>query len=289
MTYLSPLRYPGGKARLRYLLAEVIDSSMSQCALYIEPFAGGAGAALGLLDTDIVDEVLINDLDPRVAAFWRAVFSCPEELIDLIWATPVSLESWHRQRHIADDESADDLARGYATFFLNRTNRSGILGARPIGGLRQDGKWKLDCRFNRQALVDRVLYLKRFRNRVQIVEEDALVVLEQTSDQSRQSFIYADPPYISKSSDLYLGNLSWNYHLQLATILNDRKIPWVLTYDVDERVTSQLYEERRCARMQIRHSALRSHVGEEIIVFSDDCVTPKSATLSGRHLVWEIA
>lgn len=286
MTYLSPLRYPGGKARLCHLLAEVIDRSMSRCSLYIEPFAGGAGAALGLLDAGIVDEVLINDVDPRVAAFWRSAFDFPEELIDLIWMTPVSLESWHRQRDVANDESAEDLARGYATFFLNRTNRSGILGARPIGGLEQDGEWKLDCRFNRQALVDRIRYLKRFRCRVQIAEEDALVLLANSNDQARQTFVYADPPYISKSSDLYLGKLSWEDHLELASILNARDMPWVLTYDVDERVTSELYPERRCARIQIRHSALRTHVGEEIIVFSDDCVTPKNATLSGRHLAW---
>lgn len=286
MTYLSPLRYPGGKAKLCELLAEVIDRSMSRCSLYIEPFAGGAGAALGLLDAGVVDEALINDLDPRVAAFWRAVFGCPEELIALIWRTPVSLESWHRQRGIANDESADDLSRGYATFFLNRTNRSGILGARPIGGLAQDGKWRLDCRFNRRALVDRIRYLKRFRNRVHIGEEDALVLLSAVDDQPRRSFVYADPPYISKSSDLYWGSLSWEDHLRLARILNARNAGWILTYDVDERVTSQLYQERRCARMLIRHSALRTHVGEEIIIFSDDCVTPKDATLSGRHLVW---
>ena len=286
MTYLSPLRYPGGKARLRHLLAEVISGSMSRCALYVEPFAGGAGAALGLLDAGVVDEVLINDIDPGIAAFWRSIFNRPDDLVDLIWRTEVSLESWHEQRRVAACDSADDLDRGFATFFLNRTNRSGILGARPIGGLGQTGRWKLDCRFNRQALSERVLYLKRFRDRVSVREEDALALLEMVDHLSESIFIYADPPYISKSSDLYLDNLSWEDHLRLSTILNSRNTGWILTYDVDERVTSELYPDRRSARMQIRHSALQTQVGEEIVVLSDFCMKPRVATISGRHLVW---
>ncbi len=286
MTYLSPLRYPGGKARLRHLLAEVISMSMSRCALYVEPFAGGAGAALGLLDAGIVDEVLINDVDPGIAALWRSIFNCPDGFVDLIWDTEVSLDSWHEQRQIADDDSAGELERGYATFFLNRTNRSGILGARPIGGLNQTGKWKLDCRFNKKELSDRILYLRKFRDRVHILEEDALVLLDMTICRSPATFIYADPPYISKSSNLYLDNLTWDDHLRLATILNSKNTGWVLTYDVDERVTLELYPDRRSARIRIRHSALRTHVGEEIIVFSDFCAKPSVATLSGRHLVW---
>src|SRR5690625_5109627 len=49
--YLSPLRYPGGKARMASALGDLFDRqvSMLDIEVWIEPFAGGAGAGLTLL------------------------------------------------------------------------------------------------------------------------------------------------------------------------------------------------------------------------------------------------
>ena len=55
-----------------------------------------------------------------------------------------------RQKKIyAQGLEAGTLGLGFSTFFLNRTNHSGILNGGMIGGKAQTGDWKLDARFNR--------------------------------------------------------------------------------------------------------------------------------------------
>jgi DNA adenine methylase len=135
----------------------------------VEPFAGGAGVGLRLLVEEHVDEIVINDLNPGIAAFWRAVFQKPGELLANLEACEVSIDEWHRQREIYLAEPEDDAAFGFALFFLNRTNRSGILDARPIGGYAQEGRWKIDARFDRGRLAERIEVLSRYRSRVSVV------------------------------------------------------------------------------------------------------------------------
>ena len=166
MAFLSPLRYPGGKGLLLDFVTDIIARTVGDSVRYIEPFAGGAAIALGLLSRGVAERAVIGDIDPAIAAFWRAALYRTEEFIDELWMSDVSIDTWHDSWHILtehDDES--DLTLGFAAFFLNRTNRSGILRARPIGGLAQDGKWKLDCRFNKTDLSRRIENLGRYRDR----------------------------------------------------------------------------------------------------------------------------
>ena len=50
----SPLRYPGGKSILSPLLGNFIEINNLLDGIYIEPYAGGAGAALKLLFSEYV-------------------------------------------------------------------------------------------------------------------------------------------------------------------------------------------------------------------------------------------
>src|SRR5690349_12089891 len=177
--YLSPLRYPGGKGRLARFIAGLIERQKPRPSRYIEPFAGGAGVGLRLLVEEHVDEIVINDLNPGIAAFWRAVFQKPGELLLNLEGCEVSIEEWHRQREIYLAEPEDDAAFGFALFFLNRTNRSGILDARPIGGYAQEGKWKIDARFDRARLAERIEVLSRYRSRVSVREVDGIELIEE--------------------------------------------------------------------------------------------------------------
>ena len=156
--HLSPLRYPGGKAALSGFLAETIKINDLVGCSYYEPFAGGAGAALKLLAVGVVSEVHLNDLDPRIFAFWKAALNETDRFIEAILSVPVSVDEWHRQREICRAASASKpFELGFATFFLNRCNRSGVIsGAAPIGGYHQSGNWKIDARFNRTRLADRI-------------------------------------------------------------------------------------------------------------------------------------
>ena len=176
MNPTSPLRYPGGKGCLVGLLSDVIDLNNLRGCAYFEPYAGGAGAALELLRKETVSEVFINDADFRVGAFWESVLGKTERFVDEIFRVPLSIEEWRRQQSVcANPEKHTRFQAGFAAFYMNRCNRSGVLtGAGPIGGYAQTGKWKLGVRFNREALAERVLVLGRMRDRIHVSNGDAL-------------------------------------------------------------------------------------------------------------------
>ncbi len=275
--YLSPLRYPGGKGRLAAFVGRLIEQQPKRAARYIEPFAGGAGVGLRLLFEEYVDEIVLNDLNPGIAAFWRSLFSRPDDLLEKLDETEASIDEWHRQQTVYHDAHASDLDRGFATFYLNRTNRSGILDARPIGGLEQTGKWLIDARYDKQALAKRIRTLARYSSRVVISEEDGIALIERHLAEP-DSFIYADPPYLGQGDDLYLDTLTWADHQRLANLLTPAPQSWFLTYDADPRITGDLYRGLRCAIFETSHTAAQQHVGTEYAVFASDLIV---ASLDG--------
>lgn len=285
--YLSPLRYPGGKARVAPYLTELIRAQSPRPSIYAEPFAGGAGAALRLLVDETVRSVRINDLSPGIAAFWRCVFHHTGQFAALIENATVDIEHWHQARHIFTTPSGrDDLQLGFATFFLNRCNRSGILTARPIGGLEQAGKWKIDARFNKTDLAERVRRLGHYRRRVQVTQLDGCNFMEDIESLGSEVFAYVDPPYIVQGEDLYLDSLSYRDHRRLAEYLRSCDTSWMLTYDVSERVTEELYAGLRTARFDIAHTAQRQHVGSELVVFSPRLDVGSIDLLRGANAYW---
>jgi DNA adenine methylase len=235
---------------------------------YVEPFAGGAGAALYLLFGEFVQRIVLNDLDAGVAAFWRSSIEQTEAFVQLILAADLTIDEWRRQRAVFVAEPKDDLALGFATFYLNRTNRSGILRARPIGGLEQQGSWGIGARFNKPELAARIRRLARYRNRIAITCKHGVAALHETISQNANCFYYLDPPYLSQGRDLYLEAMSWDAHIELSTALRSSQVPWLVTYDRDQRVLNDLYPGCAIAEFRIAHTAANQHVGSEYAVFS---------------------
>ena len=287
MRYLSPLRYPGGKARLAPYLARLISAQYPKPRQYAEPFAGGAGAALHLLHDAVVDKVHLNDLNPGIAAFWRASLDSPNQFAREIGAVPLTIGEWRRQAEIyANPSGRDDFELGFATFYLNRTNRSGILDAGPIGGFEQLGRWKIDARFNRDALAKRIQTIADMRHRIYVTESDALDFLNSIQDAAEDVFVYADPPYLVQGEGLYLHAFDAEAHLELAQVLASADFPWILTYDDDPRITNLLYSGGRCATFDIAHTAHRQHVGTEAVIYSERLVVPDMEITAGRVARW---
>jgi DNA adenine methylase len=264
--WVSPLRYPGGKAALADFLADLIALQRPRPRVYVEPFAGGAGAALRLLYGEHVDRVVLNDLHPGIAAFWRAVFHYTDELIERIRTCELSIDAWRHYHAQFISGKGSDVDLGFATLYLNRTNRSGILYGRPIGGLRQTGQWKVNARFYRERLAERIKLISSYRGRVQVQQEDALELLAHLD--TSKAMLYVDPPYILRGRQLYLNTLTWEDHQRLARLLTERHRRWFLTYNADPRVPEVLYKDLRCVRFSIRHTAAVQHLGSEYAVFS---------------------
>ncbi|OZE86608.1 hypothetical protein CH298_19815 [Rhodococcoides fascians] len=279
--FLSPLRYPGGKAKLAPYLARIISSQNRSIETYCEPYAGGAGAGLQLLSDGYVSNLIINDLNPGIAAFWRCVFHHTEQFVEMIWDVEVSVAQWKIQRAIySSPENHKDLALGFATFYLNRTNRSGILNARPIGGLDQTGRWLIDARFNKEDLVARIWNLMTMASCVTVKEERAISLIRTLNRRSKPVLLYVDPPYVVPGEELYMTDHSWSEHSKLEQALDTSPHPWILTYDVDDR-TRALYKNFRCLRFGISHTAQVQKVGREYMFFSRGLRVPD------RHVLKE--
>lgn len=284
MTFVSPLRYPGGKGRLAPYLARVLANQNTLVDTYCEPYAGGAGAGLKLLLDGHVGKLVINDLNPGIAAFWRCVFHNADALSQRINECQVTLETWHQQRAVyLSPERFEDLDLGFATFFLNRTNRSGILSARPIGGLAQTGNWLIDARFNKPDLINRIQKLELLSGCVDIRQLRAIDLIRQLNRRKRQILMYIDPPYVVPGEELYMSDHSWIEHQQLARSVANSPHSWILTYDADSR-TRELYRDFRCLQFDISHTAQVQKVGREYMFFSRGLRVPDTSVLKDEGL-----
>lgn len=215
----SPLRYPGGKTRLYPLVSSILRINGLRKNHYVEPYAGGCGLALSLLFHGDVSEIHINNIDVPIWAFWHSILENTEAFIAKIREMPVTIEQWHLQREIHKQGNKNDILElGFSTFFLNRTNRSGIIKrAGPIGGRLQKGNYKLDCRYNVDNLIDRITNICAFKNRIHLYNNDALNFIRSSKTQlPSNSFYCIDPPYFNKGAELYISYYMLKDHVNLS-------------------------------------------------------------------------
>lgn len=272
--YFSPLRYPGGKASLYHVISELLDNNDLLGKTYVEPYAGGAGVALSLLMMEKVSNIIINDFDPAIYAFWRTILCEPDKFNRRIQSTEVTTDEWERQKRIfKNTKSSFSLA--FATFFLNRTSYSGVISkSGPIGGKSQSGKWKVDARFDKDRLCERIERIAYYRDRIDIRNMDGIRLVKDIARRD-DVFVYLDPPYYVKGSKLYLNAYGHDDHLALASMLNDqRSLKWALTYDNVPEIQA-MYQNLKSTPFEIGYSVNRKTNGKEIMIFSDAVETPQ--------------
>ncbi|MEG4582238.1 DNA adenine methylase [Microcoleus sp. MON1_C5] len=273
----TPLRYPGGKARFAPLIAEIIQRNGLQGGHYLEPYAGGAGVALILLFDGVVESIHINDADPAVAVFWRVATSSTKELIDLVANEPVTMDAWHHWRAVMlGEKGASELERGFATLFMNRTNRSGILKAGVIGGKFQVGEYKVDERFMRDELCLRLERIGQHSEFIKVYEEDAYeLLLRSHKFLPQRSLVYLDPPYYVKGEGLYRNFYQHQDHVRIARLLDSARFrrPWIVSYDAAEEI-KDMYAYARSMSYGLHYTAQRRYTGSEVMFFSKRLIAP---------------
>lgn len=269
-TFATPLRYPGGKGRLGFWFGSLLRHNRISGGWYVEPYAGGAGAALYLLTRGYVNHVVINDADPVVHAFWQAALHDSSRFLGLVASTPVTMDSWYRQKAIlADPGRYEPTEVGFATFFLNRTNRSGILAGGVIGGKAQTGTYDLSARFNKPDLTHRINILVAMRRHISLYGLDAMELLKTIEpDLPQKCLIYLDPPYYNKGSQLYRNYYRPEDHALIATIVREQSRPWVVTYD-DCQPIRDLYEGMPGTEFSLHYSTHTSRpVATEVMYYN---------------------
>jgi len=267
----TPLRYPGGKARFAPFIAETMKASGLHGGHYLEPYAGGAGVALELLFHGHASHVHINDLDPALNAFWVCATRQPEDLLRLLHDTPPTIEEWLRWRDVLRETiSATLVERGFATLFLNRTNRSGILKGGVIGGLDQRGPYKLDARLDKKALAARIERIAQHAGNITVHCEDAHALLSRCHEfLPKNSLVYLDPPYYIKGRGLYRNFYKHEDHLAIAKLLQSRHFqrPWVVSYDNADEIC-EMYSMSDGMSYSLHYTAQKRYLGSEVMFFS---------------------
>jgi DNA adenine methylase len=277
LRHFTPLRYPGGKGKLASFVKSMLKVNGLLDGEYVEPYAGGAAIALELLLHEYVSHIHINDVSRPIYSFWESVLNHTEDLARLIRKTKLTVAQWDRQKKIlSHPDDHDDLALGFATFFLNRTNRSGILNGGIIGGRDQTGPWKIDARFNAPELVTRITAIARMGGRISLTRKDALKFLVSGSGKwPQKTLVYLDPPYYVKGRQLYHDFYRPEDHAKVAAFVTGGRLKqkWMVSYDNVKQIRD-LYASSKHITYDIAYSARSASTGSEVMFFADDVNVP---------------
>lgn len=282
----SPLRYPGGKGKLAPFMGFMLEKMNIKNGTYVEPFAGGAGVALMLLLEGYVDNIVINDYDKAIYSVWRAIITEPENLIDRITQTDVSVQEWGKQKEIyTTDNTKYSLDLAFATFYLNRTNRSGILKGGPIGGTNQTGNYKINARYNKEELIKRIRKIAAKKSNIKVYNKEVVSFIERILPAyGKDTLVYFDPPYYNKGHELYKNFFDKKDHAKIADlILNYVDSNWIITYD-DTPEIIKLYRNQCLRRFDLNYSVANTGKSSEIIIFNNVDFCPSNGELINKKI-----
>jgi DNA adenine methylase len=266
--YYSPLRYPGGKGAIAHIMERIIIGNNLINCIYVEPFAGGCGIGIKLLLEKICGKLIINDADYRIYAFWQSILTQTNDFCALIEDTEINIDEWNKQKSILlKYENYSQLEVGFATFFLNRCNRSGILKAGPIGGKEQNGNYKMDCRFNKKELVKRIKEIAQYSESIEVYQLDASLLMNTLREREEEMLIYFDPPYVEAGKELYLNYYQEADHKILSDCIknNLNRKRWIITYD-NKEIISSYYNDYQQLNINIQYSLESKKVGTELFI-----------------------
>ncbi len=267
--FYTPLRYPGGKGKLADYLKLIFEENNLCDGRYVEPYAGGAGVAVELLLLKYASHIYINDIDDAVYAFWYSILNYTDELTSMIGSKRASMAEWRRQKDVLrNPKDYSKLERGFATFFLNRTNRSGILKGGVIGGQAQSGKWKLNVRYNKKDLIRRIEQIALYRNRISLYRKDALTLINTLLPKlPRNTLVYLDPPYYVKGEGLYSNFYRHEDHVAIKKALRKAKdIFWLVSYDSVNEIR-EIYKQYRQQEYSLSYTVQNKFKGSEIMIY----------------------
>ncbi len=276
--FYSPLRYPGGKGKVVNSIKKIIDANNLNGLEYAEPFAGGASVALSLLLDGYSQNIYINDKDRAIYAFWFSIINHKDEFVDMISSIPINMDSWYAQKQIFEQHDSSLFKLGFATFFLNRTNRSGILKAGVIGGKNQNGKYSISERFHKENLIKRIELIHKVKDRIFLFNLDVIDFISEVSNvMTQNSVIYLDPPYYNKGKDLYMNHFQHIDHIVLKDYIETLdQYNWIVTYDNTPQI-NEIYQGIKKKFYNLNYSLINASKGQEVLFVKKNLIVPRDS------------
>jgi len=269
----SILRYPGGKRKSILTFTEYLFSNNSNIDILVEPFAGSASFSIALLEHGLVKNIALSDLDELVASMWKVIFSDDaQKLANKIRKAKIDVDTWKKIKSSSPSKLID---KAFKCIYLNRTSFSGILRqeAGPMGGHQQTGLYKIDCRFNKARIADRICELSKLQDKVLFIEaqcyKSTILQMNEIANKSNVNlniFWYFDPPYYYKANKLYRHFFNHNDHVELQNILleNSFKWQWLLSYDDAQEITDLYSDNYKCMHLNTMYTAASKGISKGI-------------------------
>ena len=284
--YYSPLRYPGGKGKLASFMEYMIDQLGHRGGTYIEPFAGGAGIAMELLLRNVVSRIVINDYDKAVWSFWKAILTETDRFVEEIRTVPLTVDEWQKQHEILvtkNDKYSFEL--GFAAFYLNRTNRSGIIKGGVIGGQEQAKDWKMDVRFKRDELVSRIQKIAARKKDIKLYNKDVNSFIKNYVPlYEENALIYFDPPYFRKGQQLYMNFFNYKDHVRIEQEIREHvNCDWIITYDYEPQI-EEIYHNYNLRLYDLNYSVSTKRKANELMIFKDGIFIPSDEELNSKKI-----
>ena len=284
--YYSPLRYPGGKGKLASFMEYMIDQLGHRGGTYIEPFAGGAGIAMELLLRNVVSRIVINDYDKAVWSFWKAILTETDRFVEEIRMVPLTVDEWQKQHEILvtqNDKYSFEL--GFAAFYLNRTNRSGIIKGGVIGGQEQAKDWKMDVRFKREELVTRIQRIAARKKDIKLYNKDVNSFIKNYVPlYEENALIYFDPPYYRKGQQLYMNFFNYKDHVRIEQEIREHvNCDWIITYDYEPQI-EEIYHNYNLRLYDLNYSVSTKRKASELMIFKNGIFIPSDEELNSKKI-----
>ncbi len=264
----------------------MIDQLGHRGGTYIEPFAGGAGIAMELLLRNVISRIVINDYDKAVWSFWKAILTETDRFVEEIRTVPLTVDEWQKQHEILvtkNDKYSFEL--GFAAFYLNRTNRSGIIKGGVIGGQEQAKDWKMDVRFKREELVTRIQRIAARKKDIKLYNKDVNSFIKNYVPlYEENALIYFDPPYFRKGQQLYMNFFNYKDHVRIEQEIREHvNCDWIITYDYEPQI-EEIYHNYNLRLYDLNYSVSTKRKANELMIFKDGIIIPPDEELNSKKI-----
>ncbi|KRK25857.1 hypothetical protein J6L97_09510 [Lactobacillus crispatus] len=148
-----------------------------------------------------------------------------------------------------------------------------LINGGPIGGKAQKSKYKIDCRYNKKVLINKVKRIASCKEKIILRNLDAnqLIKEEIPKFSPKDTFIFFDPPYYAQGKNLYLSFVDKDKHEKLAkNIIGLKNYKWITTYDIEDKILN-LYKNRvKSYTYYLNYSANRKRKAKEYIFVNNN-------------------
>lgn len=249
------LRWPGGKSRMLKLILPRIPQHVCYC----EPFAGGLAVLLAKQRSPVE---VVNDMNGTLVALYRNLqYHLPAILAEINWM----FSSRQTLHDFIAQPGLTEIQRAARFLLVNRTSFGGNMHSFAVAKSHGGG-----AAFDREATSKLLAAAHQRLNKV-VVEN---LPYERCLDNydSKDSFIFMDPPYLNAQTEAYRG-WSEKEMRQFRRRVEKLKGKWLVTVD-DSPLNRDLFSDCKLEAVS-SHNRLANNRTHSELRFGELIIEPK--------------